>query len=109
MRCDEDTIMVKVNEYLTLYATEANDMLTFETSSDVHWHMETEKVAHFIIDILKGNYVIIESLFIFRKIIPLNPHYKVIKKEKYEKIKGRYLGKNRVRIYTGNSIIQRAN
>jgi len=104
---DDDMLIINPNEYLTLYAAEANDMLELN-GSGVHWHMETEEMARFIIDILKGNSIVIETRSIFVKVIDIPSRYKVLSKEEYEKIKHRYVGKKRVRIYSGNSIIQRA-
>lgn len=100
-------LVIGLNEYLTLYAAEANEMLNINNSG-THWHMETEKMAEFIIDILKGNSIVIETRSIFVKVINIPSDYKIISKEKYEKIKHRYIGKKRVRIYSGNSIIQRS-
>lgn len=100
-------LVIGPNEYLTLYAAEANEMLNINNSG-THWHMETEKMAEFIIDILKGNSIVIEIRSIFVKVINIPSDYKIISKEKYEKIKNRYIGKKRIRIYSGNMIIQRA-
>lgn len=100
-------LVIGLNEYLTLYAAEANEMLNINNSG-THWHMETEKMAEFIINILKGNSIVIETRSIFVKVINIPSDYKIISKEKYEKIKHRYIGKKRVRIYSGNSIIQRS-
>lgn len=71
-----------------------------------HWHMETAEMADFIIDILKGNTIIIEHISMLAKIISIDSRLKILSKDKYEKIKHRYIGKNRVRIYSGYSIIQ---
>jgi hypothetical protein len=104
---DDDMLIIRPNEYLTLFAAEANEMLALK-GSGIHWHMETEEMAGFIIDILKGNSIVIEVRSIFVKVIDVPSHYKILSKEKYEKIKHRYVGKKRIRIYSGNSIIQRA-
>jgi hypothetical protein len=104
---DNDMLIISPNEYLTLYATEANEMLDIN-GSGIHWHMETEEMAGFIIAILKGNSIIIEIRSIFVKVIDIPSRYKILSKEKYEKIKHHYIGKKRVRIYSGNLIIQRA-
>jgi hypothetical protein len=101
----DDMLVISPNEYLTLFAAEANEMLEIN-NGEFHWHMETEEMAGFIIDILEGNSIIIEIRSIFVKVIPSK--YKIYSKEKYEKIKHRYIGKKRVRIYSGNMIIQRA-
>lgn len=100
-------LVIGPNEYLTLYAAKANEMLNINNSG-THWHMETEKMAEFIIDILKGNSIVIEIRSVLVKVINIPSDYKIISKEKYEKIKYRYIGKKRVRIYSGNSIIQRS-
>jgi hypothetical protein len=104
---DDDMLVISPNEYLTLFAAEANEMLVINNSG-THWHMETEMMAGFIIDILKGNFIVIEIRSIFVKVIDVPSRYKVLSKEKYEKVKHRYIGKKRVRIYSGNMIIQRA-
>ncbi len=104
---DDGLLIISLNEYLTLYAAEANEMLDINNSGN-HWHMETEKMAGFIIDILKGNNIIIERKSIFAKLLNISSSYKILSKDKYEKINHRYIGKKRVRIYSGLSIIQRA-
>lgn len=104
---DDDMLVIRINEYLTLFAAEANEMLGINESGQ-HWHMETAEMADFIIDILNGNTIIIEHTSIFAKILSSDSRLKILSKEKYEKIKHRYIGKNRVRIYSGYSIIQRA-
>jgi hypothetical protein len=109
-RLDEDFLVVRVNEYLSFSAAEANEMLVLNNGprSSYHWHMETEKMAGFIIEFLKGNFVVIERRSFFGKVIELPSNFKIVKKSKFEKIKYRYLGNKRIRIYSGNSIIQRA-
>lgn len=104
---NDGLLIISPNEYLTLFAAEANEMLGLN-GSGIHWHMETEEMAEFIIDMLKGNSIVIEIRSIFVKVISVPSHYKILSKEKYEKIKHRYIGKKRVRIYSGNSVIQRA-
>jgi hypothetical protein len=104
-RPDADFLIIRLNEYLTFSAAEANEML--EINNEFHWHMETEEMAGFIIDIIKGNSIVIEKRSIFAKVIDVPSRYKILSKEKYERIKHRYIGKKRVRIYSGNLIIQR--
>ncbi|MBS3972851.1 MAG: hypothetical protein KGZ84_07540, partial [Erysipelotrichia bacterium] len=103
----DDMLIIRPNEYLTLIAADANEMQDLN-GSGIHWHMETEEMAGFIIAILKGNSIIIEIRSIFVKVIDIPSRYKILSKEKYEKIKHHYIGKKRVRIYSGNLIIQRA-
>ncbi|MBV1709900.1 MAG: hypothetical protein KMY54_08565 [Erysipelothrix sp.] len=107
-RLDGDYLVININEYLSLSAAEANEMLVLNDSTmhSYHWHMETEKMAGFIIDILKGNVIIIERVSLLGKVLGLPWHYKIVKKAKFEKIKHQYIGKKKVRIYSGNSIIQ---
>lgn len=103
----DDFLIISPNEYLTHYAAEANEMLGINNSR-THWHMETEKMAEFIIDILKGDSIINETRFIFARAIDIPSSYKILSKEKYEKIKHRYIGEKKVRIYSGNLMIQRS-
>lgn len=44
-------LIIRPNEYLTLIAADANEMLDLK-GSGIHWHMETEEMSRFIIDIL---------------------------------------------------------
>jgi hypothetical protein len=44
-------LIIRPNEYLTLIAADANEMLDLN-GSGIHWHMETEEMSRFIIDIL---------------------------------------------------------
>jgi hypothetical protein len=70
--------------------------------------MESQEMADFIIDILKGNTIIIEHISMLAKTVSSDSRLKILSKDKYEKIKHRYIGKKKVRIYSGYSIIQRA-
>jgi hypothetical protein len=105
-RPDADFLIIRLNEFLTFSAAEANEMLEIN-NGEFRWHMETEEMAGFIIDIIKGNSIIIEIKSIFAKVIDVPSRYKILSKEKYERTKHRYIGKKRVRIYSGNLIIQR--
>ena len=37
---DDEMLIISPNEYLTLFAAEANEMMILN-NSDIHWHMET--------------------------------------------------------------------
>ena len=106
---ESDVLIIRINEYLTLSATEANEMLEINRGV-THMHMGTEEMARIIIDILNGEYVFVERRSIFAKhtTVDFLTKFEIYKKSKYEKIKDQYLGKKRVRIYSGNVIIQRA-
>jgi hypothetical protein len=104
---DSDFLIIRINEYLTLSAAEANEMLLLNNGL-THWHMDTQEMAEGIIDVLKGNFIFVERRSIFAKLVDLPSHIKIIEKSKFEKIKHRYMGKRKIRIYSGNKIIQRA-
>ncbi|PKM64920.1 MAG: hypothetical protein CVU96_00395 [Firmicutes bacterium HGW-Firmicutes-20] len=107
IQSNDDMLVISINEYLTLYAAEANEMLGINAGGH-HWHMESQEMADFIIDILKGNTIIIEHISMLAKTVSSDSRLKILSKDKYEKIKHRYIGKKKVRIYSGYSIIQRA-
>jgi hypothetical protein len=100
---------IELNEYCSFLASESDNTLELMNGL-THWHMETKEMAEFIIDLLKGNYIFVERRSIFAKYTTIDILTKcmIFEKSKYEKIKHRYTGKKRVRIYSGNMIIQRA-
>ena len=100
---DNEYLYVYLSKYLLLSAWEANEILSLNNEFELG-HFETEKMADFILEISKGNIVFIEYRSFIRKYFMRK--YRVFKKEKFLRIKSKYIGKKKVRIYSGNEIIQ---
>jgi hypothetical protein len=100
---ENDHLNVYLNKYLILSAWEANEILSLNNDFEIG-HFETEKMADFILEITRGNIVFIEYRSFFRKLFLRK--YRVLKKEMFFRIKSKFIDKKKVRLYSGNEIIQ---
>lgn len=100
---ENEYLYVYLSKYLLLSAWEANEILSLNNEFELG-HFETEKMADFILEISKGNIVFVEYRSLIRKLFLRK--YRVFKKEKFLRIKSRFIDKKKVRIYSGKEIIQ---
>ncbi|MDF2699713.1 MAG: hypothetical protein K0Q49_1269 [Haloplasmataceae bacterium] len=103
---NSEVIIIRFNDYLKITACDdvidLNDGLT-------HWHPNSlEELEQDLINIALGKVIFVEfRKWFFRFVLnQLYPNIKILKLEKYEKRKHKYLNKKKVRIYTGKKIIQ---
>lgn len=100
---ENEYLYVYLSKYLLLSAWEANEILSLNNEFELG-HFETEKMADFIFEISKRNIVFVEYRSLIRKLFLRK--YRVFKKEKFLRIKSKFIDKKKVRIYSGKEIIQ---
>lgn len=88
---------------INLKRTEDDDISNHLPPFAAHWHItDDEEALEVVNNFTNGNMIYIEDVRRF-SFFPI----RVMRKDKFEKKKGRYMTKKYLRIYSGNSIIKR--